>query len=336
MKIKSVAIVKLSSLGDILHTLPALNLLRSNFPGADITWFAEPSGAELLKNFSGIDNIVPVEIKKGGFFNKIVKFWSVVSEYRGNFDVILDFQGLIKSAVFSRMIGKNVVGFSKANLKEPLSSLFYRKKVTLFNEGRNVIEKNIHLLSSVGILSESINYPLKELCFSKEIEKFFVENNLKFGKYAILNVGGGWESKLLSIERNVEILSGIDAGIKKLVLWGNDSEEKKADEVAEFSGATKTPFLKFDELFFLIKNAGVLISADSLPLHIADVTDTRSVGIFGPTNPKRNGSLDKRNLSIVNKIGCSFCYKKKCNHKKCLKDINFSLITDYVNLLLSD
>ncbi len=336
MKIRSIAIVKLSSLGDIIHTLPALNLLRSNFQEAKITWFAETSGAELLASFSGIDEIVPVEIKKGGFFNKIVKFWSVVSEYRGNFDVILDFQGLIKSAVFSRLIGKNVIGFNKANLREPLSSLFYREKVTLFNEGRSVIEKNIHLLNLVGISSDNINYPLKELFFSKEIEKFFMENDLKSGKYAILNVGGGWESKLLSIERNVKILSGIDAGIKKLVLWGNGSEEKKADEVVRLSEAIKIPFLTFNDLILLIKYGGVLISADSLPLHIADVTDTRSVGIFGPTNPKRNGSLDKRNLSVVNKIGCSFCYKKSCSHKKCLKGINLSLITDYVNSLLSD
>ncbi len=331
MNFKRIAIVKLSSLGDIIHTLPALSVIRSRYPGSEITWFVSPPGAKLLENFTGIDNIVPVNIKNGSILKRIKGLKRILSVHRCKYDIIFDFQGLIKSAILSRLIGKYTVGFNKSNLREPVARYFYRDTVSPFNEKNHVIKKNLHLLSSVGIDSEEIIYPVKELICSERLKKFFSEKGLEAGNYVVLNIGGGWDSKLLSQEQNIEILNGIDPLKKKVILWGNEKEEKRADMLEAVTGEIKSPFLNFSELIFFIKGADVLISSDSLPLHIADVTGTRSVGIFGPTSPERNGSMNDQSKSVVNIFDCSFCYKRTCSHKKCIKSLDLSLIGNYIN-----
>ncbi len=331
MRYNNIAIVKLSALGDIIHTLPALSVLRSEFPGSSITWFAEPEGAELLRNFSGINNIVSVDFKNGSILNRLKNLLKLLSDHRGKFDLIIDFQGLLKSAVFARLLGKNTLGFNKINLKETVAGFFYKEKSEPFDNKNHVIKKNIHLLSFVGLFSDDIIYPLKALSFSRTTEQFLKNAVLEPGKYVILNVGGGWDTKLLSVVQNMKILSDIDPKYKKVVLWGNKSEEEKADQLSKGSGIIKAPFLNFTDLILCIANAGFLISADSLPLHIADATGTRSVGVFGPTSPLRNGSLSKDSLSVVNEIDCSFCYKRKCSHKSCIGNIDLSQITEFIN-----
>ncbi len=331
MKYSRIAIVKLSSLGDIIHTLPAVSLIKTEYPTSSITWFADPYGAELLKNFSGIDNIVSVDLKSGGIIQKIGNMNKILSAYRGKFDLILDFQGLIKSAFLSRLLGKNTAGFGRGNVRESQARIFYRMKPSFFNESDHVIRKNIHLLSVMGIFSNEIVYPMKTLEFTPGMKGFIEENRLEPGRYVILNVGGGWETKLLSIEQNLEVLSEIKSDLKRVILWGNREEEIKADIISGTSGVIKVPFMNFTDLILFIANAGSLISADSLPLHIADATGTKSVGIFGPTSPERNGSLNRDSISIVNKIECSFCYKRKCSHKSCMVNIDLSPITNFVN-----
>ena len=331
MRYNNIAIVKLSALGDIVHSLPALAVIRSEFPSSSITWFAEPRGAELLRNFSGIDNIVSVDLKTGSILNRFRNLLKILSDHRGKFDIIIDFQGLLKSAVFARLLGKNTLGFNKTNLKESAAGLFYKETSTPFDDKNHVIKKNIHLLNFAGLFSDEIVYPLKALSFTRTTEQFLNNTVLEPGKYVILNVGGGWDTKLLSVVQNMKILSDIDPKYKKVVLWGNNSEEEKADLLSKENGIIKAPFLNFTDLILFISNAGFIISADSLPLHIADATGTRSVGIFGPTSPARNGTLNKESLSIVKEIDCSFCYKRKCSHKSCIEELDISRITDFVN-----
>ncbi len=331
MKYRNIAIIKLSSLGDIVHTLPAFSILRKQFPDSKITWFAEPTGAELLENFSGIDEIVPVDVKSGNFLKRLRNLKDVLSGRRGKFDIIIDFQGLIKSAALSRLLGKHTAGFNKRNLREGLARFFYKYTSKQFNETDHVIRKNIFLLSIIGLHSEVIVYPLRSLSFSKEADRFMKDHELEPGKYVILNTGGGWESKLLSADQNKKILNDIDQKFKKVVLWGNGSEERSADMISGTGGIIKAPFFDFTDLIVFISNAGFLISSDSLPLHIADITGTRSVGVFGPTSPKRNGTLNAESISVVNEIDCSYCYKRRCSHKSCIENIDLSVITEFIN-----
>ncbi|MCP5108390.1 MAG: hypothetical protein GY950_33695 [bacterium] len=122
---ENIAIIRLSALGDIIHALPAFTLLREAFPHSKISWLVEPMGAKLLKNFTGIDEIITVDLKKKTFFNKIKEAGKIRSRYGKTFDLVLDLQGLLKSAFLARLLkGKVSVGFHKRNLREPLARIF--------------------------------------------------------------------------------------------------------------------------------------------------------------------------------------------------------------------
>lgn len=330
MNPKSIAIIKLSSLGDIIHTIPAFNLLRTTFPDAKISWFTEPPGMPLLKNFKGIDYISVVDLKNIPFFNKISELKKISKKYRNKFDLVLDFQGLLKSSILSFIIGGKRFGFHKKNLKERLSGIFYTHKADYFDENSHVIKKNINLLKLLDIRDEKISYPLKHLSEGKVLIKFLKDHNLTDGNYVVVNIGAGWQSKLLTSGQYIEMINKLNSLFKIVILWGNKKEEIRADHIAKMTGAIKSPFLEFSDLILFLKKAEVVISSDSLPLHISDMVKTSIVGIYGPTSPERNGPLTPGNLILNNRFDCSDCYKRYCVHKKCLKDPDINKIKEYI------
>lgn len=326
---RNIAIIRLSSLGDIIHTLPAFQLIREKYPAARITWIAEPAGADLLKNFTGIDDILVLSLKEGRFFNKLKKAGAFIRRYRGKFDLIIDFQGLIKSALLSYLLKGHTIGFAKKNLKEPFSRFFYSEKAGFYEESNHVIYKNMHLLSLLNIenkLNRGPSYPLNSFHESEALKEFMQENRLEEGKFIVINVGGGWQSKILKLDQYIDIVRQLNQRFKVVVLWGNGGEKAMARSIVSATGAVMSMFFNFDELIAFIKQAGLVITADTLALHIADMVGTPSVGIFGPTLPERNGSLLKQSLAIYEKMPCSFCYKKKCDTIACMQNINTNKI----------
>jgi heptosyltransferase-1 len=323
---ETIAVIRLSSLGDIIHTLPSLQLIRQRYPGARISWIVESAGAGLLENFAGIDDIIVLDLKNGGLFNRVKALKKFVREYRGKFDLIIDFQGLLKSAFLSYLLKGHAIGFGKRNLKEPLSRFFYSERAGFFDENRHVIYKNMHLLSLLNIQNGRIHYPLNPLQMPKALEGFMKEHRLEEGKFIVVNVGGGWQSKILEESQYIDIIKPLKDKHKIVILWGNDREKATAQGVAQATGAVISRFLEFDELIALIRQASLVITADTLALHVADMVCTPSVGIFGPTLPERNGSLLKQSKAVFERIPCSFCYKKKCDTIACMKSININKI----------
>lgn len=333
-----IAILKLSSLGDIIHTLPAFNFLRKRFLDAKISWIAAPAGAKLLENFPGIDEIIVVDLKSPSLVNKRGEVKRIISKYRDKFDLILDFQGLLKSAVLAYLLKSYTVGFHKKNLREPLARFCYDKRVDMFDESRHVIYKNIHLAgmainndNSTSHPDLTIEYPpLKEARFSESAEKFLAGNKLAEKNFSILNVGGGWQTKLLDINQHIAIIEGLQAermnGSKIVVLWGNEKEQEKAAAISRATGAIMPIFFDFSDLIRFIRLARLIISADSLPLHIADMVGVPSVGLFGPTSPARNGSLLAESSAIYENLPCNFCYRKKCGTMECTKNLKIEKI----------
>ncbi len=326
---KNIAIIKLSSHGDIIHTIPAFNLLRKKFPDSKISWIVEPSGAKLLENFYGIDELIVINLKIKGFLNKIREFKKIKKKYKRKFDLIIDFQGLLKSAFLSYVLKGNSFGFNKRNLKEPFAKYFYNKRAIYFNENKHVILKNINLtLFAIGTLNSSVEiyYPLNQLYANEILKNFFYENNLEENKFIIVNIGGGWNTKTLEIDQFIYIINNLKSKFKIVILWGNINEKRQAEKISRSTNTVMTFFMKFDELILFIKYASIIITSDTLALHIADMVKTPSVSIFGPTSPHRNGSLLKKSIHIFEKLPCSFCYKKKCDKIDCLRGIDINKI----------
>lgn len=319
---KNIAIIRLSSLGDIVHTLPAFQLLRKKFPEAKISWIVEAPGAALLENFSGIDEVVVFNLKsRKGLFAKIFYLIGFVRRWRRRFDLLIDFQGLIKSAVLAFFLGGKRLGFGAKNTREPLAVFFYSCRADLFPEERHVIFKNIHLLSVLGINETTVEYPLKKLSASPQLRQLLAEINWPDKPYIILNIGGGWPTKVLSANQWLEIANGLKADYPLVLLWGNEQERETAVAVARQSGVALTFFMNFSELIYFIAQALLVISGDTLALHLADMTKTPAIGIFGPSSPQRNGPLFSQSMVVYEKQECSFCYQRKCATITCLREI---------------
>ncbi|MGD2086586.1 MAG: glycosyltransferase family 9 protein [Candidatus Aminicenantes bacterium] len=334
LEYKNIAIIRLSSLGDIVHAIPAFNLLRKQFPGSKISWFVENSGAKLLKNVAGIDEIITLNLKVKGLFNKIKDILRIRSLYRKQFDLIIDFQGLLKSSLLAWILKGYSLGFAKGNLKEPLARYFYKQQADPFDENNHVIYKNLHLIRGLvhNFNPAVVEYPLKHIPASQKLEGFLRENHLEKNKYIILNIGGGWESKLLAPTQNIEIINKIKnkCGFPVVILWGNEKERQVAREIARKTQTLMTEFFDFSELILLIQYSCLTVSADTLALHVADMVRVPSVGFFGPTSPRRNGSLLAASVHVLKKMECSFCYKKKCGKVDCIKKLDIDQIIEAI------
>jgi len=325
-KLKTIAIIRLSSLGDIVHTLPAFQLLRRRFPAARISWFVEPGGARLLRNFSGIDDIVVVDLKGRSLAGRIGSLRELLRQHRGHFDLVLDFQGLIKSALLALLLGGERLGFRRGNLREPLAACCYHRTAPLFSEQQPVILKNIHLLSLLGIEGREVAYPLRPLQPSRQLTKLWTRLGRAAKGLVILNVGGGWPTKRLSATQWLDVIAALGGEYPLLILWGTPQERMVAERISRRSGVELAPELDFSDLIMLIRRAALLVSGDTLALHLADVVGTLSLGIFGPTAPERNGSLLAGSAHLQRIMACSFCYRRTCDTMDCLRKLSVTEI----------
>lgn len=308
-------IIRLTSLGDIIHTLPAFAALRKNHPQALIRWAVEAKGKEVLDLVPGIDEVVVIE--KGTWKKNIAKV-------KGRDQVALDFQGLVKSGLLAFLSrARRRVGFSRKNLKEPLASLFYTENSEPIDEERqHVISKNLMLLECLGIRETEYEFPLEipDQVVRSLHSKLPGLDRRENRRLVLFNVGAGWETKRWFPEKWAQAIRKTALpGAFPLLLWGNEVEKRLAKEVGSKTGIEVAPFLSIKEVVALIRSASLLISGDTFALQVACAWDIPVVALFGPTNPSRNGPFQPRDRIVFQKQDCSPCYRRTCRTLECLK-----------------
>jgi len=204
-----------------------------------------------------------------------------------DYELVIDLQGLLKSAIVSKLLGPNV-GFDKHSIREKIAALFYEKSFSIaYTE--NVIIRNLDLVSSalnIEIQKDTLKDKQAFLFFTKEDEKK-TERFMKTDQQTIVHVlGSSWESKVYPKEKFVEIISALEG--KHLLVWGNKKEEEYAHYIAHHTSATVLPKMNLNELKALISKADLVIGGDSGPTHFAWALNRPSITIFGPTPSQRN------------------------------------------------
>ena len=320
-------IIRLSSLGDVVHTLPAYSALRKKYPDAKISWIVEENGKEILDLVPGLDRIVPMKLKSFKLSSR--RFWQefarLKKEIRNKDQVAIDFQGLVKSGFMAYISGaRRRIGFHRKNLKERQASLFYTENLEEVSEKDHVISKNLKLLSLLGIDGGDYEFPLE---VPEETLKSVQTMLEKLGhdgqqKLVLLNVGAAWETKRWYADRWVQVVEKISSDkIFPVLLWGSDVEHELAKEVSEKSGVPLVPSLSLKEVMALIKSAAVLISGDTFALQAAGAFSIPVVGLFGPTTPSRNGPFRDHDRIVFHELECSHCYKRVCAPLLCIDKI---------------
>ncbi len=329
-----IAIVKLSALGDIVHSMIVLQFIKKNIPNIKIDWITEEAFSQLLSNNPHIDNIKTLNLKSIKKQKKLIinEFKKIKFYQKEKYDLVIDLQGLIKSALVCKALGKSCVGFDRNSTREALASYFYNKTFNIPYE-ENVIIRNLELVAK----SLKFKYDKNEILY-KEPFLFFKESDLNSVKRYINDkkrnilfmVGSSWESKVYPKERFVEIANSLDENI--LICWGNEKEKKAALFISENSKANVLPKLTINQLKALISLSDLVIGADSGPTHMAWALNRPSITIFGPTPSFRNTFQTPINITVD--CGKIIDPKKLDKKDECIKNIDSSIIVREAEKLL--
>jgi heptosyltransferase-1 len=318
--------VRLGSLGDIIHTVPAVPAVRGAFPQAAIHWLVDTRQLEVLELVEGVDRIHALRPDASGWISTIPAL------RREQFDAALDFQGLIKSAILARLAGaKRTVGFAKAGLREPLAGSFYTETVAA-GEGGHVIAKNLALLKTLGIhhpAAPTFRFATRP---SAALQSVRAETG---GRFAIINPGAAWPNKRWPAGRFGALAAEISRvhALRSLVTWGPGERELADAVVAASAGsAIVAPPTSVADLFALCGAASLMVSADTGPLHIGGACGTPLVGIFGPTDPRRNGPWSPSDRTVSRFAECRCHHQRRCtNSRWCVEDIQVAEVSEAVD-----
>ncbi|PUE65669.1 lipopolysaccharide heptosyltransferase I [Arcobacter lacus] len=299
---KRIAIIKLSAMGDIIHAMVALQYIKKQYPNLQIDWFVESAFAGVLENNPDINEIIKLDLKSIKKDKKeIINQIKLIKKYKKNsYDLVIDAQGLIKSAIVSFFLGKNRVGFSKNSTREKLASFFYTKKVDIAYD-KNAIERN------VKVLSQALNFEItKDDILNKKPFLFYKNENEVIYKYlskdkknVLFVIGASWPSKMYSKEKFAKIINNLDENC--LITWGNEAEKDIADFIANISKAKVLPKLDLNSLKAIMSKVDLIIGNDTGPTHMAWALNIPSITLFGNTPGYRNTYITNMNKIIESK-----------------------------------
>lgn len=332
-------IIRLGALGDIIHALPLAAAIRDAKPAAQIFWAADPAVGVVLEGNPDVDKIIPIETRKwrknlfsGGFSNGISGVSAALSRLRGCApDVAVDAQGLLKSGIIALVSGaKKRVGFSHGACREGLNVVFTTDWAEPPPHPHHVVEKNLSLLSPLGIPRpplDRLRFPLPE----KDHETVFAENFLRTAgceagePLLIIHPAAGWVTKQWAPERYAALGDAWPqmTGGRVLITWG-PGEAPLAEAVAAAMKAPSilAPPTSIRELAALIRRASIFAGGDTGPLHMAAALGRNCLALMGPTNPVRNGPWGKGHAVLHEQLACSGCYLRKCADIECLERLD--------------
>ena len=289
-----IAIVRLSALGDIIQSMIILQFIKKGLPNCEIDWVVDEKFSEIVKLNSIISNVITVNLSE---IKKQKKFFSLFATLKRlrkleKYDYVFDIQGLIKSAVISRLIPSyKTIGYDKKSVRESLASSFYSEKYSIPYE-KNVVERYCELVEKSLMVKITKHDILNK-------QPFFALERKKDSKQKIISivVGASFESKIYPLGNYQVLVDNIDA--KFICLWGNNNEFTKAQEFSKNNlnvEVSKKTSMK--ELLDIICSSDLVIGGDTGPTHLAWANNIPSITLFGPTPGNRNVFQTKINLRV--------------------------------------
>jgi heptosyltransferase-1 len=301
-------IVRLGAIGDIVHTVPVAAALRRGRPDWTIDWLVDRRHEPVLSLFPVTDRVIAID-PAGSWAASV----AAVRRLRATkYDVVLDAQGLLKSAMLARLAGgARTIGFARPWLREPASALFYSEVVDATGTA-HVIDRNLRLLEAIGLTDTRIETPLRHLEAAVVDDVVTAEG----GRYGIVNPGAGWPNKQWPPERWGQLVARLQQrhAFPWIVVWGPGEEPlARAVEEASAGAAMMAPPTSLEDLVALIERAAIVLAGDTGPLHLAAAAGTPIVGVYGPTDPARNGPWSKDDICVSRFSVCQCHHKRRCS-----------------------
>lgn len=335
-------LVRLGALGDIVHAIPVAAAIRRAEPSARIDWLVSAKHREILDLVPVIDERVVIN-DRGDASGGTSLLGAIGRLRRSRYEVVIDLQGLIKSALLARSSGApRVIGFSARYARESLARPFYtevhdpgRGGIYDRRETRHVVDINLGVLERVGIRAGAPEFPIAAID-SAPARRAAEQTG---GRYALLNPGAAWPNKRWPPERLGALAAALRDrdGLMSVVLWGPGEEALARATVAASSGAAvATEPTTIADVVALARSAAVMVSGDTGPTHVGTAVGTPLVGIYGPTRPARNGPLAPRDVTVSRDAICQCHHLRRCKlSRMCLLDIEVAEVLGAVERRLA-
>jgi lipopolysaccharide heptosyltransferase I len=328
-----VLIIKPSSIGDIVHAMPALARLRKHWPGAKLSWLVTPACAGLVKNHPMIDEVILFRRNRLGeiWFNpraaaEMVGF--ILDLRKRQFDLVIDFQGLFRSGFIAMACGaRQRVGF--ANAREG-ARFCYTHHVDCSWERDHAVERYLKITMALGCAGDSIEFPLAV----GDIERKYISGLIPAGvRYAVLLPGTAWPTKRWPVEKFAALVEPLRRkfGLETVVA-GTTSDASLTRQIPatfDLTGKTDLP-----QTVALLERAELVIANDTGPMHVAAALNRPLVTPYGPTNPIRTGPFGRMDSVIRVDVPCSPCYSRSCDHQSCLRWLEIDAVLDLAEVQL--
>jgi heptosyltransferase-1 len=325
----NILIVKLSAIGDVIHTLPSLTVLRRLYPDAHITWVVEEAAADLIVNHSLLDETLVFRrkswlknIKAGQFRSSWREMRSFFRQLRErHYELVIDFHGLLKSSVVVFLSkGKRKLGY---NSWQELSGLFLSEKI-FEDMNKHAVERYLDFPRYLGAKIEKPEFILPAGADAETKVQFLLDKyKLEDRNFIAINPIAYWGTKLWDNKKFIRLADLIQRKSQlKVVFTGSEKES-----IGKITSAMSTEGINLGgetsllELAYLYKKARMVITTDSGPMHLAAAVEVPVIALFGPTDPARTGPYGDGHTIIRTALPCSPCFLKKCATKKCMEDI---------------
>jgi heptosyltransferase-1 len=312
-----VLVVKTSSLGDIIHTLPALTDAKRARPEIVFDWVVEEAFQEIPMWHMAVDRIIPVALRrwrrnkwKAFRSGEIRNFLKQIRQQK--YDYVIDAQGLLKSVAVTMLSrGALRAGFSWKSAREPLASLFYQKRVVVPWEQHAVVRAR-------ALLAKALDYVVPTTVADYGIERSRLAVAKLQHPYFVFLHGTTWDTKHWPETYWIELAKIVArAGYAIQLLWGNEVELARAKKIASIvSQAVVVPNkLKLSEVAGVLANAQGIVTVDTGLGHLAAALGVSTVSLYGPTDPKRSGTWGERQIHLAADFCCAPCFSRVCTYK---------------------
>jgi len=284
-----IAIVKLSALGDIIHAMVALQFIKQEYPDCQIDWVVEEGFKGILTNNPDINTIHTVNIKKAKKNKSLKLLLQELKKLRKlpKYDIVIDAQGLVKSAIVSRVIPSDkTFGFDKNSLRESFAAKFYTDTCSI-DYSENIIKRNTFVISSaLDFAISHTNILGKKLFLYSNSKSVSIPTEGHKSNVAFVP-GASFKSKIYPVEKYIKLANELDANI--IILWGNEEEKLMAEQIqVNTSNVSISSKLTLDELKSVITQMDLVIGGDTGPTHMAWALNVPSITLFGSTPGYRN------------------------------------------------
>lgn len=296
--IRRILLVRLSAIGDVIHTLPVLCALRERFVDAAITWVVEERGAELLRGHRALSELI---VLPRGWMKSPALVWRLRRRLRSAaFDLAIDAQGLTKSAIAAWLSGtRRRIGFGRPWGRE-LSRWFHTERVD--TNRPHAVERMLELLRPLGIEAPPVRFDVPE----GPPERQFADETIRhFGLergFGVISPGAGWPSKLWPLDRFAAVAErlGQQWSLPTLVIWRSPEQRQWAEQIAVGSaGHTRVaPAMTLRQLAAISRRGRLFLGCDTGPLHLAAAVGTPCVGLYGPWPAEKHGPYGPQHIAV--------------------------------------